>query len=300
MELQQLKYFKTVAEKGTVSAAAEALFLSTPALSTSISRLEKELGMPLFDRTGNRIRLNPQGAIFLRHVDRIFDELAEAKEELSQSLSQAQHISMATVSSPQWVDLISAFTQEHPGLPISCASLKYEHLAESGMPSQYTFLFASEDAVPREYAEQMYRIPLFEDYPVIAVHRDHSLAQREYVELRDLAGENLFLPMYGYSLNSHLEALYAESGLPFPSGNSFPHLAGQQLAMEGKGIAFASAHTARIPSSNLRYIPIRTSRKLWTACLYWKKSRVLNRNEQIFKDFVERYYQKDREAFRLK
>ena len=135
MELQQLKYFKTVAEKGTVSAAAEALFLSTPALSTSISRLEKELGMPLFDRTGNRIRLNPQGAIFLRHVDRIFDELAEAKEELSQSLSQAQHISMATVSSPQWVDLISAFTQEHPGLPISCASLKYEHLAESGMPS---------------------------------------------------------------------------------------------------------------------------------------------------------------------
>jgi len=298
MELQQLKYFKTVAEKGTIAAAAESLFLSAPALSTSIARLEKELGMPLFDRTGNRILLNKQGSIFLRHVDRVFDALEEGKAELRQSLQQSQHISMATVSSSQWVDLISAFTQEYPGTPISCTSLKYSHLAEKGLPSQYTFLFASEDAVPREYAEQMHRIPLFEDYPVIAVHRDHPLAQREQVELRDLAGENLFLPMYGYSLNSHLEELYAESGLTFPSGNSFPHLAGQQLAMEGKGIAFASAHTARIPASNLRYVPIRTRQKPWTACLYWKTGRVLNRNEQIFKDFVDRYYQKDREAFR--
>ena len=45
MELQQLKYFKTVATIGKISDAAEALFISAPALSTSISRLEKELGI---------------------------------------------------------------------------------------------------------------------------------------------------------------------------------------------------------------------------------------------------------------
>lgn len=300
MELQQLKYFKTVVEKGTIAAAAETLFLSAPALSTSVSRLEKELGTPLFDRTGNRIRLNAQGALFLRHVNRVFDELEEARQELQQSLRQEQNITMATVSSSQWVDLISAFSQEYPGLPISCTSLKYEHLAEGGLPSQFTFLFSSEDAVPEEYAAQMHRIPLFEDYPVIAVHSGHPLARREQVDLKELTGENLFLPMYGYSLHAHLENLFVQSGLPFPTGNSFPHLAGQQLAMEGKGIAFASAHTARIPASNLCYVPIRTEHKPWIACLYWKKSRRLNRNEQIFKDFVERYYQADREALSIK
>ena len=75
MELQQLKYFKVVAEKGKISDAAQALFLSTPALSTSISRLEKELGVQLFDRTNNRIILNRQGQIFLRYVNEVLADL---------------------------------------------------------------------------------------------------------------------------------------------------------------------------------------------------------------------------------
>ena len=66
MELQQLKYFKAVAEIGKISDAAESLFISAPALSTSISRLEKELGFTLFDRTNNKIVLNQQGRLFSR------------------------------------------------------------------------------------------------------------------------------------------------------------------------------------------------------------------------------------------
>ena len=46
MEMLQLKYFKAVAEMGKISAAAESLFISPPALSAAISRLEKDLGMP--------------------------------------------------------------------------------------------------------------------------------------------------------------------------------------------------------------------------------------------------------------
>lgn len=300
MELQQLKYFKTVAETGKISAAAEALFLSPPALSTSISRLEKELGMPLFDRTGNRITLNEQGEILLRHATRILDELEETKAELQQSRQQEQHISMATVSSAQWVDLISAFSQEYPGLPISCTSLKFSHLAEGGLPSQYTFLFASEDAVPEIYAEQMHKLPLFRDYPVIVVHDDHPLARRESVDIRELAEETLFLPMAGYSLHAHLAELFESCGLPFPTGNAYPHLVSQQMASEQRGIAFASTHTARIPAAKLRYVPISTYCKPWTASLYWKKGRKLNRSEQIFKAFVESYYAKDRAQLSIK
>ena len=53
MELSQLRYFITVAELGNMSKAAEALFVSQPNLSTSISRLEEEVGVPLFDRRRN-------------------------------------------------------------------------------------------------------------------------------------------------------------------------------------------------------------------------------------------------------
>ena len=90
LELQQLKYFKAVADIGKISEAAEALFISAPALSTSISRLEKELGVQLFDRTNSRITLNAQGLILLRHVNQISDTLEDAKQELQQSLLQQQ------------------------------------------------------------------------------------------------------------------------------------------------------------------------------------------------------------------
>ncbi len=293
MELLQLNYFKTVAEKGKISSAAEALFLSPPALSTSISRLEKELGVPLFDRTGNRILLNRQGTIFLRHVNQIFEELDTAKEELHQSLLQeSRNISVATVSSTQWIDLISAFSQAYPEISLSCTSLKISQLSKNGLPAQYTFLLASADAIPTFCNSELDNLPLFQDHPVIVVHKTHPLAQRESVELNELLGETLFLPMPDYSLHGHLVALFESSGIPFPAGNAYPHLVCQHMAAAKLGISFASSHTAMIPSSDLCYVPIKTTCPTWTAHLYWKKSRKLTRNEQLFRAFAQTYYQK--------
>ena len=147
MELLQLKYFKTVAETGKISAAAEALFISAPALSTSISRLEKELGFPLFDRTHNAIRLNRQGQIFLRYVNQVFATLDCARMEMRQSmLLQGQHVSVATLSANVWIDLIAAFSQEYPHFTLSCTSLRLSQFAASGLGPQYSFLLAEYDS----------------------------------------------------------------------------------------------------------------------------------------------------------
>ena len=63
MELTQLKYFKAVAEAGKLAKASEQLYVSVSALSSSVSQLEKELGVALFDREGNRLTLNRQGKL---------------------------------------------------------------------------------------------------------------------------------------------------------------------------------------------------------------------------------------------
>lgn len=88
MKLTQLQYFKTVAETGKISLAAKKLYVSAPALSIAIANLEKELGVQLFDRSNNRIVLNEQGKIYLRHVNQILGDLTHAKEEV-QSLGTA-------------------------------------------------------------------------------------------------------------------------------------------------------------------------------------------------------------------
>jgi DNA-binding transcriptional LysR family regulator len=292
MELQQLKYFKAVAEKGKISDAAQALFLSTPALSTSISRLEKELGVPLFDRTNNRIILNQQGRIFLRYVNQVFADLDCAKTELRQSIMQnGQHISVATVASTQWVDMIAAFSQEHPGFSLQCTTVTRFELAARGMSAQHSFLLAAEDDIPTFYSDKLESVFLFEDHPVVMVHPDHPIAQKDAVDLNDLLEETVFLPMQDFPLYDHLVRLFNNCAIPFPAGNAYSHLATQQLAAKGLGVAFATRHTALSPSLSLRYVPISNDYQPWASRLYWRKGRALTKDELIFKDFIQKHYQ---------
>lgn len=79
MELLQLRYFQAVARREHVSQAAADLHVAQPSVSRSIARLEAELGAPLFDRQGRRVRLNRFGAAYLRRVDRALGELDDAR-----------------------------------------------------------------------------------------------------------------------------------------------------------------------------------------------------------------------------
>ena len=292
MELQQLKYFKTVAEIGKISEAAQALFISAPALSTSVSRLEKELGMPLFTRTGNRILLNQQGQIFLRYVNQIFSQLECAQAELRQSVMfQGHHVSIASVASTQWVDMVTAFSQEHPHFTLLCTGVKRLELATSGLSPKHSFLLASEEDIPPSYANELDSSFLFEDHPVVMVHPDHPIAQRKSVALSDLLEETIFLPMSDYPLHDHLVQLFNDCSIPFPAGNAYSHLATQHMVSKGLGVAFATLHTARTPALSLRYVPLSNQYLPWVSRLYWRKGHSFTEDELIFKQFIETYYQ---------
>lgn len=65
MELQQLRYFVTVAELGNFTRAAEKCLVSQPSLSQQIIKLEKEIGHPLIERLGRSLRLTSAGEVFL-------------------------------------------------------------------------------------------------------------------------------------------------------------------------------------------------------------------------------------------
>ena len=292
MELQQLKYFKTVAETEKISDAAKALFISSPALSTSISRLEKELGMRLFDRTNNRIVLNRQGQIFLRYVNQVFSDLDSAKAELRQSMMlQGKHASVACVASTQWVDMITSFSQEHPGFSLLCTSINRSELTRNGLSAQHSFLLAAEDDIPAAYADKLDSVPLFADHPVVMVHPEHPFAKRESVDLSELLDETIFLPMQDFPLYDHLVRLFEDCGIPFPAGNAYSHLATQQMAAKGLGVAFATLYTGRTPSLSLRYVPISNPYQPWVSRLYWRKGHAFTKDELVFKDFVKDYYQ---------
>lgn len=83
MEIHQLKYFICVAKLESISKAATTLHLSQPALSKSIAKLEDELGVLLFDRSGKRLHLNDRGRLFLEGAEKALRELDSAAASVS-------------------------------------------------------------------------------------------------------------------------------------------------------------------------------------------------------------------------
>lgn len=73
MDLNQLHYFVAVAKTENITKAAQQLFITQPALSRVILRLEHELGTPLFNRSGGRITLNDRGKVFLSYIKPALD-----------------------------------------------------------------------------------------------------------------------------------------------------------------------------------------------------------------------------------
>lgn len=292
MELQQLRYFKAAAETGKISEAAESLFVSAPALSTSISRLEKELGIPLFDRTNNRIILNPQGQIFLSHVNHIFTTLDEAKLEMRQSLiQQGPHLSIISLNTAVWVNLITTFLSEYPQYTLSSSTVTLTQLAQHGFHSPNNFLLAYETDIPPFLENELDSIPLFRASLMVALHKDHPLAGEAELDIRMLKDEKLFLPFPGFPLYARLEKLFALYDIPLPAENVYSLLIRQKMIAENQGITFISDHAIQaIYSPNIRYIPLVTPFEPWKARLYWHKHRPLNGHEAAFRDFCLQYY----------
>lgn len=80
--LNNYKVFYTVARTGNISRAADALFISQPAISKSISKLEEGLGVKLFVRTAKGVRLTDEGQLMLSHVEKAFDNISQGEDEI--------------------------------------------------------------------------------------------------------------------------------------------------------------------------------------------------------------------------
>jgi DNA-binding transcriptional LysR family regulator len=118
MELLQLKYFETVARYENMTAASRELCVAQPAISQSISRLEEDLGVRLFEREGRRIRLNACGKHLFTRTSAILTSLDNVRLELSEIAEQAATtIGLKVLSASSLLPrMLSDFRQHYPHL----------------------------------------------------------------------------------------------------------------------------------------------------------------------------------------
>lgn len=134
IELQQLAYFTAVATSGSYVLAAERLHVSQPALWRKVKSLQGELGVPLFERSGNRVVLTSAGTLLLAEAQRVLtanEQLCEVAADLSQGRTGLVRFGCFPVHIRYLLaPVIGKFLGEHPAIRMEFTGLADSRRAE--------------------------------------------------------------------------------------------------------------------------------------------------------------------------
>lgn len=290
MDINQLKYFKTVAEAGKISAAAQLLFVSPSAISASISALEQELGVKLFDHTKNRLSLNRQGRIFLQYADHLLESVADARGDLAESLAEEEKsVVVGTTSVGIYSDLFAGFVKAHPEITLTSTVIPLRHINSAGLNLRFSFLFSAETETPAEYASRCHSLALFEDTPGVMVHPEHPWAKKEALELSLLSDKRLIWPRTNFGLKNILLKEFSSLGLAPPVLIHHHYETAMVLVQNELGAVLTSLGTKNSLNRQFVFVPLRSACR-WKQLLLWRKEQILTQEDSVFLDFVKKQY----------
>ncbi|MCP1676102.1 DNA-binding transcriptional LysR family regulator [Natronocella acetinitrilica] len=193
--IKQLRAFCFTAQAGSISRAAERLFLSQPSVSLQIQALEREMGITVFERRGPRITLTPDGKtlyeLALPLVEGI-DALPAQFAARSQSTESGRLDVAAGESSTLYLipDLLRDFMDRYPESPVKLHNLIGADMLAALRNNEVDFAIGSMLDLPDDIN---YR-PVYSFATSLITPLDHPLAAKSDITLEDLASDALILP----------------------------------------------------------------------------------------------------------
>ncbi len=186
MELQKLRYFYTVAKFGHMTRAAEALRIAQPALTQAIKSLEREFGVPLFERRGRNIVLTEYGVFLQARLDMLLPEIDELPNELSQLKKRVNKTVRMSIlaASPLIIDLVVRYRRENPDVIFDFEKRAEAHSAD---------IVITTDGVPSPQRANAAEQHIKTEQIFLAVPRNSVWATRQSVALSEMAHEEFVM-----------------------------------------------------------------------------------------------------------
>jgi DNA-binding transcriptional LysR family regulator len=193
--LKQLRAFCYTAQVGSISRAAEKLFLSQPSVSLQIQALERELQTELLERRGPNIRLTPEGKILYeiaRPMVQGIDTLPETFAAHCGNLESGELNVAAGESTILYIlpEVIKRFADTYPGISLKLHNVTGRDGMEMLRADEVDFAVGSMLEVPEDVSYH----PIFVYQPLLITALDHPLAKKKRVTLEDIAPHGLILP----------------------------------------------------------------------------------------------------------
>lgn len=202
MDIRELKYFVQVADYGNFSLAAERLYISQPALSKVVQKLESELGCDLFYADQRQQKLTLEGRALYQKACRVlraFEEIGNLSDP--PEASGVIHLGFPPVAgNTYFCDLISGFSARYPGIKLQLKEEGSYHIMEDIDAGQLDV-----GCVLQPIPTEKYHCALLaRDISRLVVSARHPLAGRERVPLRELQNEKFILLGAGFLIQNTL------------------------------------------------------------------------------------------------
>jgi LysR family hydrogen peroxide-inducible transcriptional activator len=256
MELQTLRSFLTVARLGSFSRAAEQLGLSQPSLSQQIQKLERELGVSLFDRLGRSLRLTAFGESLLSSAERILREAEQARTALeglkSEDSGQLRIGVIPTLLPYAMVEPLAAFGNQFPRVELILVEAMTEELIASLRRGEIDLALL---ALPIRHNEiicsELFREPL-----LAALPHTHTFSDKEKLALSQLGMEKMLLLREGHCFRDDVLTACTKARAQFRQVFESDHLESiLRLVAAGYGVSLVPARAA-LGRSDCRFVPL--------------------------------------------
>lgn len=211
MDLRQLTSLVAIADHGTFSAAARALYTVQSNVSGHIARLERELGVLLVDR--QRGGLTDEGLVVVERARRVLHELDDISAEMASRGDEVRGDTRLGVigTTARWLlpQMLTQLAKQHPGVHVTVHEGNTTNLLPRLLAQQLDAIIVHLPVDDLEVSVE----PLFAEDLVLLAHTRHHLAAHESIALADLAGEPLMLPPVGAALRRAIDRAAANVGV---------------------------------------------------------------------------------------
>lgn len=240
MNLYQLHIFKTVADKKSFSGAAQALFISQPAVSMHIKSLEEHFGARLFDRNTQHVTITDAGRILYEYAERILSLLDEAEKDISAltgcirgTLSVGASFTLGEYVIPQ---VLGCFKKQHPQVRALLKVTNTEQIVKLVL-KQALDLGLVESHVDNF---ELIAKPFMKDELIVVLPVDHPLAGNKFILIDELVALPFILREQGSGTRKITEDRLKEAGINLSALNVVMELGSTEAVKEAVEAGFGA------------------------------------------------------------
>lgn len=299
MSERDLEYIRAILEYGSITKASEKIFISQSALSQYIIRLEKKLGVDIFNREFKPIRLTAAGEIYLKSLE----DIEKLKEDTLLKIEDINKLRVGNikVGSTDYQTyyflskVLKKFNLEYPGIKVDLIEAKTNELNNLAQEGECDFSITYETS---NY-DDLKSINLYRENVYIAISKENSLLKKwgldtskklHTIDAKKLMGSKIIRMKKGQNLLLQYQELdkFTENTLKTVLSTDSIFIA-QKCVRENLGIAILPESMLKEDYKEIIYLKLKETLSSRTTMINYSKSHKLRRIAKIFIEMLKTY-----------